>query len=53
MPMPLHAGLRDESGATSIEYSMIASLVAIAVLAAVAAIGGNLAPIFAGLADVL
>jgi pilus assembly protein Flp/PilA len=34
--------LRDESGATAIEYGLIAALVSVVIIAAVAALGDNL-----------
>jgi pilus assembly protein Flp/PilA len=38
--------LRDETGATAIEYSLIAALVSIAAIAALTALGGQLADTF-------
>ena len=38
--------LKDEGGATAIEYGMIAALVAVGVIAAMAAFGGNLVGLF-------
>lgn len=38
--------LKDESGATAIEYGLIAALVAIACIAALSALGGNLTDAF-------
>ena len=45
----------DESGATAIEYGLIAALIAVAIIAAVRAVGGTLSDTFdninSGLAD--
>jgi pilus assembly protein Flp/PilA len=38
--------VRDESGATAIEYGLIAALMAVGCIAAFAAFGGNLAGLF-------
>ena len=38
--------LSDESGATAIEYGLIAALIAVAVIAAIQAVGGQLATTF-------
>lgn len=38
--------LRDESGATMIEYGLIAALVAVAAVAALTTLGGDLAGLF-------
>ena len=37
-----HKFLRDESGATAIEYALIASLIAVVIIAGVTSIGANL-----------
>ena len=39
--------VRDESGATAIEYALIASLIAVAIIVAVTTIGANLTAIYA------
>ena len=44
---------RDESGATAIEYGLIAALIAIAALAAFSRLGLNLATIFETIAAAL
>lgn len=36
----------DESGATAVEYGLMASLIALAIIAAVTALGGRLTTIF-------
>ena len=45
--------LRDESGATAIEYGLIAALVAVAAIAAMSFLGGELTGIFAGVGNEL
>lgn len=42
----LHSFCRDESGATAIEYGLIAALIAVVIIAALAAIGTSLASLF-------
>lgn len=41
---------RDETGATAIEYGLIAGLIAVAIIAALTMLGGNLSGIFSGIA---
>jgi pilus assembly protein Flp/PilA len=43
--------LKDESGATAIEYSLIAALIGIVIIAAVGKLGTNLSNKFAGIAS--
>lgn len=43
----------DESGVTAIEYGLIASLIAVVIVAAVTLVGTNLANIFAAVAAAL
>jgi pilus assembly protein Flp/PilA len=38
--------INDESGATAIEYGLIAALISVAIIGAVTLVGGNLATIF-------
>lgn len=38
--------LKDESGATAIEYGLIAALIAVAIITAVGAVGGSTAATF-------
>lgn len=38
--------LKDEDGATAIEYGLIAALIAVAIITAVTAVGSNLATTF-------
>jgi pilus assembly protein Flp/PilA len=43
---PARRLLRDETGATSVEYALMASLIAMVIVAAVQTLGANLIPIF-------
>lgn len=45
--------IRDESGATAIEYGLIAALIAIVIITGVTAVGSNLSTKFAYLATKL
>ena len=45
--------LRDESGATAIEYGLIAALVAVAAIAAMTFLGGELTNLFNGVGNEL
>jgi pilus assembly protein Flp/PilA len=38
--------MRDESGATAIEYGLIAALIAVVIIAALSAVGKNLSTVF-------
>lgn len=38
--------LKDESGATAIEYGLIAALIAVGIIAAATMLGGNLSTLF-------
>jgi pilus assembly protein Flp/PilA len=49
----LTAIFKDESGATAIEYGLIAALVAVFIIAALQALGGKLAGTFNYVADEL
>lgn len=42
--------LKDESGATAIEYGLIAALIAVGIIAAATTLGGNLSGLFNGIA---
>ena len=42
---------KDESGATAIEYGMIAALIAVAIIAIVGTLGGQLAGAFQSVSD--
>ena len=50
---PLRRLLRDDSGATAIEYGLIAALIAVAAIAAFQAVGSNLSDTFHGIATQL
>ena len=43
--------LKDESGATAIEYGLIAALISVALIAGASALGGQLNTTFQGLSD--
>jgi pilus assembly protein Flp/PilA len=43
----------DESGATAIEYGLIAALVSVAIIAALTLLGDNLANLFDGIASTI
>ena len=45
--------IKDESGATAIEYGLIAALIAVAIIGAVRAVGGTLSTTFDGINDEL
>lgn len=45
--------IKDESGATAIEYGLIAGLVAVAIIAALTALGGSLTSLFTSVSDEL
>jgi pilus assembly protein Flp/PilA len=47
----LTAFLREESGATAIEYGLIAALVAVAIIGTLGALGSNLSDIFGTVSD--
>lgn len=44
---------KDQSGVTAIEYGLIAALIAVAIIAAVTAIGTDLNSTFQGVANVI
>jgi pilus assembly protein Flp/PilA len=45
--------VNDESGATAIEYGLIAALVSVAIIAALGALGGSLESTFEGISAAL
>jgi pilus assembly protein Flp/PilA len=45
--------IEDESGATAIEYGLIAALVSVAIIAALTLLGENLSTLFDGIADTI
>ena len=48
---PLRCFVADESGATAIEYGLIAGLVAVGVLAAMTMFGANVSTMFEGISS--
>jgi len=44
---------KDESGATAIEYGLIAALIAVGIIAAVSTLGGGLANVFGNINEQL
>jgi pilus assembly protein Flp/PilA len=49
----LHRFVHDESGATMIEYGLIAALVAVAAIVALQALGTSISSLFTGVANKL
>ena len=49
----VHRLVADESGATAIEYGLIAGLVAVAIIAALTALGTSLNSLFSGVAQTI
>jgi pilus assembly protein Flp/PilA len=45
--------VRDESGATAIEYGLIAAGISVVIIAAVQAVGGNLKTVFTNISTAL
>ena len=45
--------LRDEKGATAIEYGLIAGLIAVVIIAAVTLLGGDIAGVFTAVTDAI
>ena len=45
--------LRRDDGVTAVEYGLIASLIAVAIIAAVTALGGKLSSVFMGTSNKL
>ena len=43
--------IHDESGAAATEYALIAGLIAVAIIASLTALGGEIAEIFTGIQD--
>ena len=42
---------QDESGATAIEYGLIAALIAVGIIVAATTLGGSLSDLFTGISD--
>jgi pilus assembly protein Flp/PilA len=49
----LRSFFRDESGATAIEYGLIAALIAVVIITGVTAVGTNLSTTFTGISTTL
>ena len=49
----LHSFAKDESGATAIEYGLIAALIAVAAIGALTSVGSSLNTLFTGVASKL
>ena len=45
--------MKDESGATAIEYGLIAALIAVAIIGAVTAVGGSVSSQFDAVSDAI
>lgn len=45
--------IHDESGATAIEYALIASLISVAIITAATAVGGSISATFTAISDKL
>ena len=45
--------LRNDDGATAIEYGLIAGLIAVVIIAAVTLLGGDIAGVFTGISDAI
>ena len=45
--------IRNESGATAIEYALIASLIAVAIITAVSTVGGKVSTVFTEVGNTL
>ncbi len=45
--------IREETGATAIEYGLIAALIAVAIIVALTAVGTSLSDLFTGVADTI
>ncbi len=53
MLAPIQKFLRDEEGATAVEYGLIAALIAVVILGAVSGIGEQLKVVFNDILDAL
>jgi len=49
----LHKFVRDESGATAIEYALIASLIAVSIITVVTTVGGKVSTVFGEIGNTL
>jgi len=50
MPASLKRLLRDENGATAVEYGLIAALIAVVIIVGLTSVGGNLSTMFGNVA---
>jgi pilus assembly protein Flp/PilA len=50
MKTVLHSFVKDESGATAIEYGLIAALISVVIIVAITAVGSNLSVKFDSIA---
>ena len=51
--MSLWHFMKDESGATAIEYGLIAALISVVIIGAVTLVGGNLTAVFQSVSNAL
>ena len=51
MKVPVSRSLADESGATAIEYGLLAALISVVIIGAVKLAGSNLSTTFTGVAS--
>jgi len=49
----IHSFIQDEAGTTMVEYGLIASLISVAAIAAMQAVGGHVDQLFTKVRDVL
>jgi pilus assembly protein Flp/PilA len=49
----LEAFVRDQNGATAVEYGLLAALIAVAIIGGVTAVGTNLSSTFTGISATL
>jgi pilus assembly protein Flp/PilA len=49
----LRSFIRNDSGATAIEYALIASLIAVAIITAVSTVGGKVSTVFTEVGNAL
>ena len=53
MPDPIRSALRDDLGATAIEYGLIAGVIAMVIIAALTLLGGEVQTLFLSAANAL
>ncbi len=49
----IYSFIRNEDGATAIEYALIASLIAVAIITAVSTVGGKVSTVFSEVGNAL